>query len=105
MEVGVFAQGDYHAQDYAVLKEIDKVEQYLQDIPTIKSVNSITSMYKSINQASNSNKASAYTLPSTDRRFKQAEKLVSRLPDSSTNILVSKDGKKARITTRILDIG
>jgi len=105
MEVGVFAQGDHHAQDYVVLKEIDKVEQYLQEIPTIKSVNSITSIYKSINQASNNNKANAYTLPNTGRRFKQAEKLISRLPNNNTNILVSKDGKKARITTRVLDIG
>ena len=105
MEVAVFAQGEHRAQDYSVLKEIDKVEQYLQQIPTIKSVNSITSIYKSINQASNSNKASAYVLPNTDRQFKKAKKLVSRLPDNNTNILVSKDEKKARITTRVLDIG
>jgi len=105
MEVGVFSQGDYKAQDYAVLQQIDKVEQYLKTHSNIKSVNSITTLYKSCNQINNRNKASAYVLPDSERSFRQAQKMLTRLPDGTADILVSKDGKKARITTRILDIG
>ena len=105
MEIGVFAQGDYKAQDFEVLQEMDKVEQYLKTFPTIKSVNSITTLYKSVNQVNNSNKMSAYVLPDSERSFKKAEKMLRRLPDDTANILVSKNGDKARITTRILDIG
>jgi len=105
MELGVFAANDYKATDYEVLKEIDKIEQYLKTIPSIKSVTSVTAAYKSVHQANNQNKASAYVMPDSERSFNKAQKMLDRLPESTTNILVSKDGKKARITTRVLDIG
>ena len=105
VEFGVFAQGDYTATDFEVLQEIDKVEQYLKSIPAIKSISSVTSIYKSINQAFNRNKQSAYQFPTTERNFNKQKRFADRLSNSSANVLVSKDGKKARITTKILDLG
>ena len=104
VEFGVFAQGDYTATDFEVLQEIDKVEQYLRSIPAIKSISSVTSIYKSINQAFNRNKQSAYQFPTTERNFNKQKRFADRLSNSSANVLVSKDGKKARITTKILDL-
>ena len=105
VEFGVFAQGDYQATDFEVLQQIDKVEQYLKAVPSIKSTNSITTVYKSINQAFNQNKQSAYKMPETVKDFKKYQRYADRVSNSSADVLVSKDGKKARITTKILDIG
>jgi len=105
VEFGVFAQGDYQATDFEVLQEIDKVEQHLKSIPAIKSVNSVTTVYKSINQAFNQNKQAAYKFPENEKTFKRQKRYVDRMPNGSANVLVSKDGKKARITTKILDLG
>ncbi len=105
MEIAVFASGDYQATDYAVIQQMDTIEQYLKTIPSIKSVTSITAAYKSVNQANNQNKASAYAVPKTERSFQRAQKMLDRLPEGTSDIMVSKDGKKARITTRVLDIG
>ncbi len=105
VEFGVFAAGDYEATDFEVLQEMDKVEQYLKTIPAIKSVNSVTSVYKSINQAFNQNKQTAYVFPKREKDFKKQKRFIDRLPNGSANVLVSKDGKKARITTKILDLG
>ena len=105
VEFGVFAQGDYQATDFEVLQQIDKVEQYLKSIPSIKSVNSVTTVYKSINQAFNRNKQTAYKMPTSEKTFNKYKRYADRMTNGSADVLVSKDGKKARITTKILDIG
>jgi predicted RND superfamily exporter protein len=105
MEFAVFAQEGYDADDYKVLKEIDKLERYLQNFPAIRSITSITSIYKSINQMNGRNKKSAYVLPDTEQKYEEYKRLAERIPDSNINVLLSKDQKKARVTSRILDLG
>lgn len=105
VEFGVFAQGDYKATDFAVLQEIEKVENHLKTIPYIKSVNSVTTVYKSINQAYNQNKQVAYEMPDNEKDFNKYQRYAKRIAKGSADVLVSKDQKKARITTKILDIG
>jgi len=101
----VFAQGDYRADDYEVLKEVDKLEQHLRTYPMLGNINSMTTIYKSINRMYKNNKKSAYVMPATEAQFKKYKKLVSKIPENSTDVLLSKDGKKTRIATRILDMG
>jgi len=105
VEFGVFAQGDYQATDFEVLQEMDKVERYLKTIPSIKSVNSVTTVYKSINQAFNRNKQAEYKMPASEKNFKKYKRYADKMTNGSADVLVSKDGKKARITTKILDLG
>ncbi|MEM1319174.1 MAG: MMPL family transporter [Bacteroidota bacterium] len=105
LEFAIFAQGDYAADDYDVLRQIDKLEQHLQTIPAIQSVNSVTTIYKSINQIFNSNRREAYEMPDSKKDFKKYGRLVSKMPKSELNVLLSKDNKKARISSRILDLG
>ncbi|MDX1666598.1 MAG: MMPL family transporter, partial [Saprospiraceae bacterium] len=105
MEFAVFAEGDYRADDFEVLQQIDTVEQYLQQIPEIRAIGSITAVYKSINQMYNGNRPDAYRLPSRERQFERYRRMAERIPDNSANVLVSGDGKKARITSRVLDMG
>ncbi len=105
MEFAVFAQGDFKADDFEVLQEIDKLEQHLQTIPAIRSITSITAFYKSVNQMNGKNRQDAYHLPTTKAKYKKYKKLIQRIPDNNTNVLISKDRKKARITSRVLDLG
>ncbi len=105
MEYAVFAQEGYDADNYKVLREIDKLEQHLSQIPPIRSITSITAIYKSINQMNGRNKKEAYKLPETEAKYRRYKKMVDKVPDNNTNILLSKDKKKARITSRVLDLG
>jgi uncharacterized protein len=105
MEFAVYAQGNYKANDYAVLKQIDTVEQFLHQYPAIKAIGSITTVYKSINQMYGNNNPEAYRLPDDENRFLQYKRLASNIPQQGTNILISKDEKKARISSRINDLG
>ncbi len=104
-ELAVFAQGDYRADDYEVLQEMVKVEAYLDSLQGIGSVNSITTVYKSINQMMRNNRQSAYEFPEGEATFTRYQKMVDKLPADSGNILLSRDGKKARITSRVNDLG
>ena len=51
------------------------------------------------------NRPDAYELPETEQRFEQYRRMVEQIPKMNTNVLVSKDKQKARITSRILDMG
>ncbi|MEM9848014.1 MAG: MMPL family transporter [Bacteroidota bacterium] len=105
MEIAVEAQGDYKVNDFEVLREIDKVEQYIKQFEPIRAVASNTMIYKTLNQMNNGNRVEAYAFPEEERRFKSYKKLAARVPDMTNAVLESKDKKKARITSRIQDIG
>ncbi len=105
MEFAVYAQGNYQANDFAVVRQIDTLEQFLRQFPAIKAVGSITTVYKSINQMYGNNNPDAYRIPDNEARFRQYQQLANRIPQLSTNILISKDEKKARISSRINDLG
>lgn len=105
MEFAIFTQGDYQVDDFAVIQEIDKLESYLREFPFIQAINSITSVYKSINQMNNGNQISAYELPDNEARFARYQRTIEQVPQLNINVLVSKDGEKARISSRIDDIG
>jgi len=105
LELAVFIEGDYTTDDFEVLQQMDKVEQQLRANPSIMSINSVTSVYKSINQMNRANRPDAYQMPTTKAQFIKYQKLKDRIPDGALNVLVSQDKKKARITSRIKDVG
>ena len=105
MEFAIYAQGDYKATDFEVIKEIDKVETHLRQFPTLQAVGSVTAVYKSINQMYGNNNPAAYKLPESEKKFDQYKRMVEKVPQMGMNVLVSKDEKKTRITSRIFDLG
>jgi hypothetical protein len=105
LEFAVYAKEGYKASDYEVVSEIAKVENHLKEYPSIKAVGSITAVYKSINQMMRNNNPDAYQMPQDEATFDRYQRMASRVPELSTSILLSKDEKKARITSRILDVG
>ncbi len=105
MDIAVFAQGEYMADDIAVLKEIDKVEKHLREYDAIQSITSITDVYKGINQMYSNNNPKAYHLPEEESKFKKYKKLTQKVAKSATETMLSKNEKMARISTRLKDVG
>jgi predicted RND superfamily exporter protein len=103
-EFAILPKGDRKAQDFEVVNEMDKIERHLHTIPSVRAINSITSVYKSIHEMSNGNNPEAYVMPNKEQ-FESYAFIASKLPKTTTNILLSKDKKKARIATRIADLG
>ena len=105
MEIAVFAEGQNKITDFKVMKQIDMVEQHLKNYPAIRGVTSITAVFKSINQMHKNNKVEAYQFPSSEKKFNNYKKFTDKLPDNQYNVLINEDETKARISSRLLDIG
>ncbi len=105
VDFAISTQGDYKATDYKVLKEINKIENYLHQFPYVRATTSITAIYKTLNQMHSNNRVDAYQFPATETKYKKYHRLAEKIPMLNPTILVSKQGDKARITSRILDIG
>jgi uncharacterized protein len=105
LEYAVFAQNGHKTDDFEVMQQIDKVETHLRQQPAIRSVTSPTMMYKSLNQMSNGNRSDELKMPTDSLQYAEFQRLAENLPKGTGNILTSKDGTKARIATRVLDLG
>lgn len=105
-EIAINIQGNYTASDYEVLREIDKIENFFKTYPAVQSMTSITSLYKAINQAYNSNRQEAYVFPKNEKVFNNYQKFAKRLSKRDEfGVLVSHDKKQARISAKVLDVG
>ncbi|MEM9917211.1 MAG: MMPL family transporter [Bacteroidota bacterium] len=105
LELAIFTQEGYTANSYEVLQEVGKIEDKLMGVPAIRSVASLATVYRSINQMFNNNNPDAYQLPKDERQFAKYKRLVSKMPANTSAVMVSKDQKNTRITSRILDVG
>lgn len=102
LEYAVFAQNGHKANDFEVLTQMDKLEKYLKDsVPSIRAVNSVTMVYKSLHLLFQR----AYQMPTEKTQFTEYQYFIKDFPLGNANILISKDSTKARIATRILDLG
>ncbi|MEM9545027.1 MAG: MMPL family transporter [Bacteroidota bacterium] len=93
------------AHSYEVLKEVSKIEDKLLENENFRSIVGLTTIYKSLERMNKGNRADAYAFPPNERAFKKSKRLVDRMGASETAVMVSKDKKKTRISTRIADIG
>ena len=105
LEFAIFVNDTLEAGAFKVVKEIDKLEQKVKSTGVIKSTISLATFYRSINRMNNSNMDSAYLFPQTEEEFEVSKRMLDRLSNEETNILVSQDNKKTRISSRITDIG
>ena len=105
LEVGVTIKEPYSTQDYKVLNEINKMEEHLHATGQVEGISSITVIYKSLNRALNGDKAEAYRFPKSRDDFDKMTKYVRLLPSNELNVLVNKDKTKARISSKVKDIG
>lgn len=104
-EIAVSAKGDYTMSDYEVLDAIHRIEAYFKQYEAVKSMTSITTVYKSLNQAYNQNRPEAYQFPTDQATFNKYKKQAQRLGGDQVGVLVSRDNKHARISAKVLDVG
>ena len=105
LEFAVTLKNDWKADDYEVIEKLYMLEQHIRTLPMIKSVTSITDIYKSINQMNNGNKQEQYKMPADKETFDEYAGMVGLIPNQLVASLISKDGDKTRISTRIKDLG
>jgi predicted RND superfamily exporter protein len=105
LEFAIFTQGEYRATDLPVLREMAKIEDYLHEFPFVRAISSVTAVYKSLNQMHANNRVDAYQLPETEAEYRRYRRLADQVPLLNSNILVNESGTKARITSRVFDIG
>lgn len=105
LEMAVTAKDSLKITDFAVMKEIAKIEDFVKAQEPVESTASITAVYRSINQMYNNNRPNAYELPATEEKYREYRRLAGQIPALNLNILMSKDRKKARITSRLDDLG
>lgn len=96
---------DTRADSYEVLSEVSKLEDYLINSGDLNSIMSLATLYKSIEKMNNSNQREAYRFPETKRDFIKSKRLVDRIAKEEATVLVSRDKKKTRISTRMNDTG
>lgn len=105
IEFAITAGEGYRINDFEVIRQIDTVENYLRSQPALGGISSHTMLYKSVNQMLNNNRADAYLVPNDEKSFQKLKRWTEKVPANNVNVLVSEDGKKARISSRIVDLG
>lgn len=105
VEVAVFPQNGKSADDFAVLKEIDKLEAEMRKVDAIKTIHSINDIYRSLYALNHGNQADKYKLPDSLAEFENYRRITERIPSSAVNVLLSKNKDKARIAARMRDVG
>lgn len=104
-ELAVETGPGHQVNDYEVLQAMNRVEQYLEKEPLIKSVQSYSDVYRSIHRMENGNRAEAYVFPEDTSTFSRYQRYLRLMPKEALAVLVSRDGKKARISARVADAG
>ncbi|MEO0732445.1 MAG: MMPL family transporter [Bacteroidota bacterium] len=104
-EMAITARDTNKITDFAVMQEIGKIEDYVKQFDVVESTASITAVYRSINQMFNNNRPDAYVLPEDERTYRRYQRLARQVPAGTLNVLMNEDETRARITSRLNDLG
>ena len=80
------------------------LQEYITSKDEIQTAFSLSTLVKSINQMNNSNRVDAYVFPEREE-FTKVGRLMDRTKVSGLEMLISKDKRKTRISSKIKDIG
>ena len=105
VEIAVFPQNGRKADDFEVLREMDKLEGHLRTYPPMKTLASVNDLYRSLHAMNYGNRPEAYRLPDSLADFERYQRLAEKAPASYTDVLLSKNRDKARIAGRMQDVG
>lgn len=105
LEVAVTVAEGRQVDDYEVMQEIVKVEEYIKTYDVIKNVTSYSMIFKSLNRMMNGNTKESYVFPSDSAVYNNYKQFSQFLPKLTSSLLLSKDGTKARISSRVDDVG
>ncbi|MBK8701537.1 MAG: MMPL family transporter [Saprospiraceae bacterium] len=105
LEFAISTNAPYRADDFEVIKEIDKLESYLRSSGAVNSSLSQAMLYKSMSMMSNGNQKAYYKMPETKEEFMAYKSLISKMRTAEATVLVNKDNNKTRISAIVADIG
>ena len=105
-EMAILPQGDYKVNDWAVLKQIDTLVTYLQNLEEVGVLVSPAMIYKSMHQANHGGNLQYYRLPSDQKTVQKYEHQLKQLDRrNAAKGLMTQDRKYARINGNMLDSG
>lgn len=104
-EIAVTAKNGKTFSDYDILFEVNKVEEFVKSFDDVNGIASITAIHKTLNRASNGDRAAFYKFPNTESEFNRMKPFIERIPSSQINVLVNSNNTKARISGKVKDIG
>ena len=102
-EFAIECQGSYNADDFAVMQEVEKIENKIKEDGNAKAIVSPTSIFKTIKQMLVP--GATYSLADSKEQHEQFKNLTTGIPGGGQAILFSRDNKKTRISARINDLG
>lgn len=92
--------------DLKVLKEIEKIENYLIEDYGVGRVNSLASVFKMINRINHGANPEYYVLPESNKQIaKFKKKFLSRKSMDPSKMMISKDKRTTRIFGNVGDLG
>ena len=104
-EIAAIVDSGQRVDAPAVIRSMAALEDTLMGFGVFAPPQSITMLYKSLQRANAGDRANAYALPVSDKRLEQYRTQLERLPESSVRAFVSEDGRYARISTTVKDLG
>ncbi|MCH8902555.1 MAG: MMPL family transporter [Bacteroidetes bacterium] len=104
-EMAILAQEEYRINDLEVLIESEKVEMFLSDSMGIHNLFSPTTIYKSINKASEGGGWNKYVLPLSQTTLDSYDQFLKESPQSVLKTVMNEEKTMGRISGRMQDLG
>lgn len=105
-ELAVFPQGDGSLTDYEVMKEVEKLEHYLDTVYQVNQMIGPTFPFKFINKTLRNGKDKFYKLPENEKRYNYLKRQLEIFDDKEEwKLIISEDKKLGRISGRLIDPG
>lgn len=105
LEFAITVKAPYKADDFEIVKEIDKIENKIKSMGYINSVFSQATLYKSIEMMNNGNQKAYFKLPDSLATFLEYRSMIAKMRAAESSVLINKSNTKTRISSIISDIG
>ncbi len=105
LEFAIATKGAAKITDFEIMQQLAALEDYVKAKPFIQGTVSPTAVYRSIHQMFNNNRVDAYVLPDSASTYQQYQRLAKQIPQLSAGVLMNEAATKARISSRLNDLG
>jgi predicted RND superfamily exporter protein len=105
-EYALEAQDEGEVWDYEKMKAISDLETYLRQLEYVQRVNGPAEIFSFLHMYEHKNKIDSFRFPPSRTEYEQYKDQLSRLSaQTATQNLIGRNGKKARVSSTIRDIG
>ncbi|MCH8330786.1 MAG: MMPL family transporter [Bacteroidetes bacterium] len=105
-EMAAIATDGHYINDLDVLKQIEKVSDYINSRPQLAVAYAPTVIYKNLNRTFQGGSQKEYKLPDDQKSIDKYDTFLEKYSNVyKLNVLISKDKKYGRLTAKMQDIG